>query len=86
MRKSSLIFIALLLLVLGSLKAQVYDKKRGRGQTRPAASSEDNDYLDRQAKVFLDTVNVLLNQFPPAPFSEARERADGQTAVGCYFA
>jgi L-ascorbate metabolism protein UlaG (beta-lactamase superfamily) len=85
MRKNSLIFIALLLFVLGSLKAQVYDKKQGGGKPDPQLSQEDNDYLDRQAKVFLDTVNVLLEQFPPAPFPEVRERSMAKLLMDAVF-
>ena len=85
MRKNSLIFIALLLFVLGSLKAQVYDKKQGGGKPDPQLSQEDNDYLDRQAKVFLDTVNVLLNQFTPAPFPEVRERSMAKLLMDAVF-
>jgi len=68
------ILFSFLLCASVNLPAQVYDKKEGGGKPDPQLSQKDNDYLDRQAKVFLDTVNVLLNQFPPAPFPEARER------------
>lgn len=85
MRKNSLIFIALLLLVSGSLKAQVYDKKEGGGKPDPQLSQADNDYLDRQARVFLDTVIVLLEQFPPTPFPEDRERSMAKLLMDAVF-
>ena len=31
----------------------------------PQLSQKDNDHLDRQAKVFLDTVQSILSEFPP---------------------
>ena len=42
------------------LEAQVYNKKEIGGKPDPQLSQKDNDYLDRQAKVFLDTVTVLF--------------------------
>ncbi|MCK4990548.1 MAG: hypothetical protein KAS29_08685, partial [Bacteroidales bacterium] len=38
------------------VKKGVYDKMRGGGAPDPQLSQKDNNYLDRQAKVFLDTV------------------------------
>jgi len=50
---------------LGRLRAQIYDHKEGGGKPDPQLSQKDNDYLDRQAKVFLDTVQSILSKYPP---------------------
>ncbi len=80
-------FILFLFLLCASvnLPAQVYDKKEGGGKPDPQLSQKDNDYLDRQAKVFLDTVNILLNQFPPTTFPEARERGMAKLLLDAVF-
>ena len=67
------------------ISAQVYDKKEGGGKPDPQLSQKDNDYLDRQAKVFLDTATVLLNQFPPTTFPEARERGLAKLMLDAVF-
>lgn len=66
-------------------EAQVYDKKEGGGKPDPQLSQKDNDYLDRQAKVFLDSVSVLLNQFPPTTLPEARERGMAKLLMDAVF-
>lgn len=66
-------------------EAQVYDKKEGGGKPDPQLSQKDNDYLDRQAKVFLDSVTVLLSQFPPTVFPEARERGFAKLLLDAVF-
>lgn len=66
-------------------EAQVYDKKEGGGKPDPQLSLKDNDYLDRQAKVFLDSVTVLLSQFPPTVFPEARERGFAKLLLDAVF-
>ena len=43
------------------------------GYPDPQLSPKDNDYMDRQAKVFLDTVSMILAKYPPA-IHPARER------------
>jgi len=65
--------------------AQQYDKKKGGGIPDPQLSQKDNDYLDRQAKVFLDTVSVLLPQFPPTVFPEPRERGMAKLLLDAVF-
>lgn len=45
---------------------QVYDKKVGGGKPDPQLSQKDNDFIDRQDKVFLDTVQSILKTNHPA--------------------
>lgn len=78
------ILIFVLILVVKS-QAQVYDKKEGGGKPDAQLSQKDNDYLDRQAKVFLDSALVLLSQFPPATFPEARERGFAKLLLDAVF-
>lgn len=47
------------------VKAQVYDKKEGGGKPDTQLSQKDNDYIDRQDKVFLDTIQSILAKYPP---------------------
>ena len=71
--------ILFMFIVIGfvELQAQVnkgmYDKMKGGGFPDAQLSQEDNDYLDRQAKVFLDTVQSIISEFPPQE-NEVRER------------
>ena len=37
-------------------KGQKHDKKQGVGAPDPQLSQKDNEYIDRQDKVFLDTI------------------------------
>ncbi|MDP4284338.1 MAG: MBL fold metallo-hydrolase [Bacteroidota bacterium] len=46
-------------------KAQKYDKKQGGGKPDPELSLKDNDYIDRQDQVFLDTVQSILAKYSP---------------------
>lgn len=82
------LFFALISFVWASsttVSAQVFGKKEGGGKPDPQLSQKDNDYLDRQAKVFLDTVTVLLEQFPPTTFPEARERGMAKLLLDAVF-
>ncbi|MDP2337033.1 MAG: MBL fold metallo-hydrolase [Bacteroidota bacterium] len=65
--KLHLIFLLILFVLSGfqELSAQMYDKKEGGGLPDPQLSQKDNDYLDRQAKVFLDTVQSVLSKYSP---------------------
>ena len=45
--------------------AQMAQVPDGGGLPDPQLSQKDNDYLDRQTKVFLDSVNALLSVYPP---------------------
>ncbi|MCY1723207.1 MBL fold metallo-hydrolase [Prolixibacteraceae bacterium Z1-6] len=77
---------ALLLLFYVDLFAQRYDKFEGGGAPDPQLSQKDNDYIDRQAAVFLDSVLSILNTYPPAPIKqEARERAWAKLLLDAVF-
>lgn len=85
-----LAILSFLLVIIGygssaTVSAQVYDKKEGGGKPDPQLSQKDNDFLDRQAKVFLDTVSALLNQFPPTTFPEVRERGMAKLLLDAVF-
>ena len=64
--------------------AQVYDGKEGGGKPDPQLSQKDNDYLDRQAKVFLDTVQEILSGNRPA-IPENRERGMAKLLMDAVF-
>ena len=68
----------------GEMQAQIYDKMAGGGAPDPQLSQKDNDYLDRQAKVFLDTVQVILSEFPPQ-INEGRERGFAKLLMDAVF-
>jgi len=82
-----LLVISLFLLIgnAGQLSAQMYDKMEGGGKPDPQLSQKDNDYLDRQAKVFLDTVSAVLSKFPPTIMPEARERGTAKLLMDAVF-
>ena len=82
---TSILTLILMMLLIIKTEAQVYDKKEGGGKPDPQLSQKDNDYLDRQAKVFLDSATVLLNQFPPTTFPEARERGFAKLLLDAVF-
>ena len=54
------------------------------GHPDPQLSPRDNDYMDRQAKVFLDTVNMILAKYPPA-IHPARERNYAMLLMDAVF-
>ena len=68
----------------GNLVAQVYNKKEIGGKPDPQLSQKDNDYLDRQAKVFLDTVTSILSSNRPA-LPENRERGMAKLLMDAVF-
>jgi L-ascorbate metabolism protein UlaG (beta-lactamase superfamily) len=87
MQNKILIFIVLFSLVCasGNLSAQMFDKKKGGGKPDPQLSQEDNDYLDRQAKVFLDTIRVILSKNSPTVLPENRERVMAKLLMDAVF-
>ncbi len=82
-----LLVISLFLLIgnAGQLSAQMYDKMEGGGKPDPQLSQKDNDYLDRQAKVFLDTVSAILFKFQPTALPEIRERGMAKLLMDAVF-
>lgn len=75
MRSKILILSCFAFISINVLKAQRYDDKEGGGKPDPQLSQKDNDYLDRQAKVFLDTVQSIISKYPPGIHDNARRSA-----------
>ena len=69
---------------ISTLKAQAYDKLEGGGKPDPQLSQKDNDYLDRQAKVFLDTIRSILIKYKPA-IPENPERGMAKLLMDAVF-
>ena len=67
-----LIFL-IFLQALQPLDAQKNNSKDETPEPDPHLSQKDNDYIDRQSSVFLDTVAILLSAYPPV-IHEGRER------------
>jgi len=78
------ILVFILLISCSVLMAQRYDDKKGGGKPDPQLSQEDNDYLDRQAKVFLDTVQSIIAKYPPS-VNESRERGLAKLLLDAVF-
>ena len=84
------IFLSLVIILTISISAidrsvaQVYDRMEGGGKPDPQLSQKDNDYLDRQAKVFLDTIQSILSKFRPT-FPENRERGMAKLLMDAVF-
>ena len=79
-----LILLSFLLFSALHLTAQFHDKMEGGGEPDPQLSQEDNDYLDRQAEVFLDTVLSILSEYP-AEIKEVRERGFAKLLLDAVF-
>ncbi|NOR75950.1 MAG: hypothetical protein GQ525_12415 [Draconibacterium sp.] len=80
------ILIGLLFIFISAIEtsAQFHDPKKGGGEPDPQLSQKDNDYLDRQAKVFLDTVQSILSEnLPSVP--ENRDRAMAKLLMDAVF-
>jgi len=78
------ILVLIFLFCFSGLSAQFHDKKKGGGVPDPQLSQEDNDYLDRQAKVFLDSVQSVLAEFSPS-VNECRERMFAKLLLDAVF-
>ncbi len=81
----NLILIIFIFSGFSGLKAQIYDKKEGGGKPDPQLSQKDNDYLDRQAKVFLDTVQSILSKNPAKVIPDNRERVMAKLLMDAVF-
>jgi glyoxylase-like metal-dependent hydrolase (beta-lactamase superfamily II) len=81
-KNSILVFI--LLFSFTGLKAQKYDEKKGGGVPDPQLSQADNDYLDRQSKVFLDSALAIIAKYPPSAV-ENRERGFAKLLLDAVF-
>ena len=65
-------------------KKGMYDKMKGGGSPDTQQSQKDNDYLDRQATVFLDTVQSIISKFPPQ-INESQERGLAKLLMDAVF-
>ena len=81
---SLVIILNISFIVTNRSAAQVYDGKEGGGKPDPQLNQKDNDYLDRQAKVFLDTVQEILVKNRPA-VPENRERGLAKLLMDAVF-
>lgn len=54
------------------------------GYPDPQLSQKDNDYLDRQAAVFLDSVRAILSDYPPV-LKEGKERGWAKLLLDAVF-
>lgn len=79
-----LLILSLGLGIIGKTAAQNMQKHIGGGLPDPQLSQKDNDYLDRQATVFLDTVKAILSVYPPATH-EGRERGFAKLLMDAVF-
>ncbi|HEX5025715.1 MAG TPA: hypothetical protein VFV68_10600, partial [Agriterribacter sp.] len=70
--------------IAGNISAQQYDKKKAAGKPDPQLSQKDNDYIDRQDQVFLDTIRVMLSKYP-ATVPEHRERNMAKLLLDAVF-
>ena len=70
-----IIIVLVILSVVHRSAAQKYDRKQGGGSPDPELSQKDNDYIDRQDKVFLDTVQSILAKYPPVVHDNFRRTA-----------
>jgi hypothetical protein len=87
-KKLRIIFIvnAFSILFSSHLFAQFHGKLEGGGKPDSQLSQKDNDYLDRQATVFLDSVQSILVKYPPEPAKqEARERGWAKLLMDAVF-
>src|SRR6188768_2564594 len=80
----TIILLACLCAGISQSHAQMYDKKAGGGKPDPQLSQNDNDYLDGQSKVFLDTVNAILHKNPPA-VPEGKDRNIAKLLMDAVF-
>jgi len=77
----------ILLFFLGGLTQNVQAQngnKNGGGYPDPQLSQLDNDYLDRQAAVFLDSVKSIIAKYPPV-LSEGKERGYAKLLLDAVF-
>jgi L-ascorbate metabolism protein UlaG (beta-lactamase superfamily) len=85
--KLNLLFLLILLTLSGfnELEAQVTVGKEGGGKPDLQLSQKDNDYLDRQAKLFLDTVQSILSKNPAGVLPDNRERIMAKLLMDAVF-
>jgi L-ascorbate metabolism protein UlaG (beta-lactamase superfamily) len=64
--------------------AQNVKSNSGGGYPDPQLSQPDNDYLDRQASVFLDSVKTIISKYPPV-IREGKERGYAKLLLDAVF-
>lgn len=64
--------------------AQYVKPQEVDGLPDPQLSQKDNDYLNRQAAVFLDTVQSILHKYPPV-LKEGKERSYAKLLMDAVF-
>jgi L-ascorbate metabolism protein UlaG (beta-lactamase superfamily) len=86
--KKRVIGLLLLILITGGtivkIVAQNSKANTGGGSPDPQLSQKDNDYLNRQAAVFLDTVRTVLAKYPPV-LKEGKERGYAKLLMDAVF-
>ena len=86
--KPCILVIFSLYFLLGNVSvsfSQVYNKRDKEGKPDPQLSQKDNDFMDRQDKVFLDTVRAILAKSPPTVQPENRERTMAKMLMDAVF-
>ena len=69
------LFFIVLIFSFTSVHAQMFDKKQGGGLPDPQLSQKDNDFIDRQDKVFFDTIQAIIKSNPPVLHDNFRRTA-----------
>ncbi len=79
--------VLLVFLIIGcqdESTAQTMRLPKSSGLPDPQLSQKDNDYMDRQARVFLDTVQAILSEYRPI-LPEGRERGFAKLLMDAVF-
>lgn len=86
--KTIIFYLTMLYMVSIALanKAESQNPKAntGGGSPDPQLSQKDTDYLDRQAAVFLDSVQAILAKYPPV-LKEGKERGYAKLLLDAVF-
>ena len=86
--KPIVLVIFSLFFLLGNVSttfAQTYNKRDKEGKPDPQLSQRDNDFIDRQDKVILDTVQSILVTNKPTFQPENRERTMAKLLMDAVF-
>ena len=65
--------------------SQIYNKRDKEGKPDPQFSQRDNDFMDRQDKVFLDTIQAILVKNKPTIQPENRDRTMAKMLMDAVF-
>ena len=86
--KRGILIISLLYFLLGNVSitfSQVYNKRDKEGKPDPQLSQKDNDFMDRQDRTFLDTVQSILSIYKPTIQPVNRERTMAKLLMDAVF-